>query len=266
MTDLIYSKNEILLEAQNVHLQYDATVILREINFTIRNIVRPGMQQGQVVSLIGRSGIGKTQLLKILSGLQQPDAGHIKLFNRKEIAAGDMGVVFQNYYLFYWRTVYQSLLLAAKQNPQLKAQEKEAVEQYLASFGLTQVMHAYPSQLSGGQQQRVSILQQLLKGSCFLLLDEPFSGLDVCVLDKVIELLLQVSVSDELKTILIVSHDIAHSVAISDTVYILGKEAGKEGATIKREIDLIERGLSWHADVKRMPAFADTLEEIKLCM
>ncbi|RFM30539.1 ABC transporter ATP-binding protein [Deminuibacter soli] len=259
----VYQKKEVLLQASNIQLQYGDAPILRDINFCIKNIVRPGMLQGQVVSLIGRSGIGKTQMLKILAGLQQPSAGSITLFGNRPAQAGDMGVIFQNYYLFYWRTIYQSLLLAARQNPLLKGKEKETVEQYLSNFGLLSVKHYYPGQLSGGQQQRVSIMQQLLKGASFLLLDEPFSGLDVCVLDKVIELLLQVSLSDELKTLIIVSHDIQHAVAISDTVYILGTENGQQGATIKKEIDLIERDLAWHSDIQRQPAFSDTIEEIK---
>jgi polar amino acid transport system ATP-binding protein/sulfate transport system ATP-binding protein/NitT/TauT family transport system ATP-binding protein len=95
------------------------------------------------------------------------------------------------------------------------------------------------------------------------LLDEPFSGLDVCVLDKVTDLLLQVSVSDELKTLIIVSHDISTSVAISDTVLIMGNEAGKPGATIKKEIDLVERDLAWKKDIKKEKAFIETVEEIK---
>ena len=95
------------------------------------------------------------------------------------------------------------------------------------------------------------------------MLDEPFSGLDVCVLDKVTELLLQVSVSDELKTLIIVSHDIATSVAISDTVLILGNEHGKPGATIKQEIDLTQRDLAWKENIKQEKAFIETVEEIK---
>ena len=89
-----------------------------------------------------------------------------------------MGVIFQNYYLFEWRTIHQSLMMAAKQNPGLKGKEKEAVQKWAADFGLTDHLHQYPQQLSGGQRQRASIIQQLLKGSDFLLLDEPFSGLD----------------------------------------------------------------------------------------
>jgi polar amino acid transport system ATP-binding protein/sulfate transport system ATP-binding protein/NitT/TauT family transport system ATP-binding protein len=68
-------KSQTLLEAKNVALSFDDRIILRDVNFCIKDIIRPGMQQGQVVSLIGRSGIGKTQLFKILSGLQSPTAG-----------------------------------------------------------------------------------------------------------------------------------------------------------------------------------------------
>jgi polar amino acid transport system ATP-binding protein/sulfate transport system ATP-binding protein/NitT/TauT family transport system ATP-binding protein len=257
-----HSKAEVVLQVNNVGLTYDRT-ILRDINFCIRNIVRPGLLQGQVVSLVGRSGIGKTQLFKILSGLQQPTIGQVTIHDNKPVKAGDMGVIFQNYYLFEWRTVHQSLMLAAKKNKALAGKEKQTIEQYADQFQLTGHLNLYPQQLSGGQRQRVSIMQQLLKGSDFILLDEPFSGLDVCMLDKAVELLLQVSQSDELKTLIIVSHDIETSVAISDTVFILGTEPGKEGATIKKEIDLIERDLAWVKDIKQERRFLETIEEIK---
>ncbi len=276
-----YSKKDILLQAKDVSLSYGSKCILRDIHFNIRDIVRPGLQQGQVVSLVGRSGIGKTQLFRVLSGLQQPSAGSITIRERKPaqtaggsieiwqerpVRAGDMGVIFQNYYQFGWRTVRQSLLLAARQNKALAGREEEAIREYAGRFDIGDVLHHYPAQLSGGQQQRVSIIQQLLKGADFLLLDEPFSGLDVCVLDKVTELLLQVSLSDELKTLIIVSHDIATAAAISDTVFILGKESGKEGSTVVREIDLIERGLAWRQDVRQDRGFAEALAEIKACL
>ena len=115
-----YTKQEVILKAENVSLCYGDKIILHDINFNIKNIVRPNMTQGQVVSLIGRSGIGKTQLFKLLSGLQAPTTGTISICDNKPVKAGDMGVIFQNYYLFEWRSVYQSLLLAAKQNKALK--------------------------------------------------------------------------------------------------------------------------------------------------
>ncbi|HEY4336196.1 MAG TPA: ATP-binding cassette domain-containing protein [Puia sp.] len=276
-----YIKKEILLQARNISLCFGGKSILRDVNFSIRDIVRPGIRQGQVVSLVGRSGIGKTQLFRILSGLQKPTAGSITIRERKPaevgggvievwrerpVRPGDMGVIFQNYYQFGWRTVKQSLLLAARQNPVFAGKEEDAIREYAGQFDIAEVLHRYPSQLSGGQQQRVSIIQQLLKGSNFLLLDEPFSGLDICVLEKVTELLLQVSLSDEWKTLIIVSHDIATAVAISDTVFILGRDAREEGSTLVREIDLIERGLAWRGDLREDKAFLETLAEIKGCL
>src|ERR1700726_1510271 len=120
-----YSKEDVLLQVENVGLSYERVCILRDIHFSIRDIVRPGLQQGQVVSLVGRSGIGKTQLFRVLSGLQRPSAGSITIRERKPaetaaggieiwqertVRAGDMGVIFQNYYQFGWRTVRQSLM------------------------------------------------------------------------------------------------------------------------------------------------------------
>jgi len=276
-----YTKKDVLLQATDVSLSYDRRCILYDIDFTIRDIVRPGLQQGQVVSLVGRSGIGKTQLFRLLSGLQRPDSGEItirervpsarpdgsiQVFRDRIVQPGDMGVIFQNYYLFGWRTVRQSLMLAARKNKTLAGKEEDAIRQYTQQFDIADVLSRYRAQLSGGQQQRVSIIQQLLKGSDFLLLDEPFSGLDVCVLEKVVELLLQVSLSDELKTLIIVSHDIATAAAISDTVFILGKKPGHEGSTLVREIDLIERGLAWRKDVRQEKAFVETIREIKDCL
>lgn len=261
-----YIKKEVLLKAENVQLHFADRVILRDINFEIKNIVRPGMEQGQIVSLIGRSGAGKTQLFKILSGLQAPSQGRISLQNDGAVKPGSMGVIFQHYYLFEWRTVYQSLLLAARQNPVLKEKAKDQVAMLAERFQLTDMLQRYPQQLSGGQRQRASIMQQLLKGSDFLLLDEPFSGLDSCVLEKVVELLLEVSVSDEFKTLIIVSHDIPTAVSISDTVFILGSEEGKPGSTIKKEIDLVERDLAWQKDIRQRKTFIDTVEEIKNCL
>src|SRR5579859_4739896 len=276
-----YTKKEVLLQARELSLSYGDKCILRDIHFSIRDIVRPGLRQGQVVSLVGRSGIGKTQLFRVLSGLQQPSRGSIIIRERKPaetgggtievwrerpVRPGDMGVIFQNYYQFGWRTVKQSLLLAARKNPALAEKEEDAIREYAGRFDIVDVLDRYPAQLSGGQQQRVSIIQQLLKGSDFLLLDEPFSGLDVCVLDTVVELLLQVSMSDELKTLIVVSHDIETAVAISDTVFILGRQKGLEGSTIVREIDLMERGLAWQQEVRREKAFEETLAEIKGCL
>lgn len=261
-----YSKNEALLQAQKVNLSFGDKVVLRDINFTIRNIVRPNMNQGQVVSLIGKSGCGKTQLLRILGGLNEPTSGQVVVSvdnTLKVVKSGDMGLVPQDYYLFEWRKIKEILNISVSKNKLItKDQRKDLVDHYVGEFGLLEHLDKYPRQLSGGQRQRVSITQQLLNGNKFLLMDEPFSGLDSLMIDKTTQLINRVSTSDELQTIFIVSHDLSNSVAISDTVVVLSNKDGN-GSTVIEEIDLIEMGLAWDPDIKRKPAFQDLLSHIK---
>lgn len=262
------TKTDILLNVQNVNLSLGGKQILRDINFKVNDIHRTGVEQGQVVALIGKSGIGKTQLFNILAGLQQPDSG-VVLTNIEQtpVAHGDMGVVFQDYYVYGWRKVKTLLQKAVEKNPKIKPEDKKSyVQWYAEEFNITEHLDKFPGMLSGGQRQRVAIAEQLLNGGNFLLLDEPFSGLDILVIDKVIDTLLKVTTTDELKTVIIVSHDLSNTVAISDTVFILNKEEGKEGATIVREIDLITRGLAYQPDIKNNVKFRETLAEIKGCM
>lgn len=261
----MYKKEELLLRADKINLSFPGKKVLRDVSFEVRNITRPDVLQGQVVSLLGRSGVGKTQLFRILAGLKQPTSGQVLVDGSQHaVRPGDMGVVPQHYYLFEWRKVRQILALAAAKNPLLKKEErKEAVLQYAADFDLTEHLDKYPMQLSGGQRQRVSIIQQLVNGSNFLLLDEPFSGLDIISVKKVLDVLRKVSLSDEVKTLIIVSHDLASSLAISDTALVLACEPGKEGATITHNIDLIARDLCWRENIREEPAFRDLVRQIE---
>ena len=294
-----YQKTDILLNVKNINLSFFAEElvkdekgnevkkevehkILSDINFQIKDIIIAGRTQGQISSLVGISGKGKTQLLRILSGL--PIAGNYLndkrtkkvsltgdvLINKEQTAVkeGDMGIVFQDYYMPEHLKIEQMLYKASKKNLAFKEDKKlmkQAVDEILNSFGLIEHKNKYPGPLSGGQKQRANIAMQLLNGSNFILMDEPFSGLDPLMIDKTTNILRQVSQSDELKTFIIVSHDLENCCAISDTVFVLsdkGREPGT-GATILKEIDLISRDLAWHEDVKRMPHFHDTIDEIK---
>ena len=260
-----HSKNELLIDVKNVSLTYDKQ-ILRDINFQIHNIVRPGLNQGQVISLIGRSGIGKTQLFKMLAGLIEPTTGTINIgIDQHPVQAGDVGIVAQNYILFTHRTIQENLRLAMKHDS-IKLSDKEKddlIVDYAEKFDLTEHLKKYPLQLSGGQRQRVSIIQQVLTGNKFILLDEPFSGLDALIIDKVINLLLKISTLDELNTLVIISHDVENSLAISDTAFILAREKDKEGATITETLDMIELGLAWNPNIREDPKFQHIVSQIK---
>ncbi|RFS23866.1 ABC transporter ATP-binding protein [Chitinophaga silvatica] len=262
----VYTKTGPLVCAENVSLQYGTKTILRDINFCIHDIHRPNMEQGQVVSLIGRSGIGKTQLFKVLSGLIQPTQGVVKIdTDQHPVRAGEVGIVPQNYILFNHRTIYHNLKIGLD-NAAVKltdAEKKSIITDYAETFQLTEHLQKYPAQLSGGQRQRVSIIQQVLTGNKFILLDEPFSGLDVLMIDRVIQLLVKVSTLQEQNTLIIVSHDIENAAAISDTVWVLGCEDGKEGATIKHEYDLCAMGYAWQPEVRKEPGFQDLIANIK---
>jgi ABC-type nitrate/sulfonate/bicarbonate transport system ATPase subunit len=260
-----YSKNEVLLDVQNVNLTYDKQ-ILRDVNFQIHNIVRPGVSQGQVISMIGRSGIGKTQLFKILAGLIQPNTGTVKIgLDQHPVVSGEVGIVAQNYILFNHRTVHENLRLAMKHaSNKLNDKEKDQlIHEYAVKFDLSEHLKKYPMQLSGGQRQRASIIQQVLTGNKFILLDEPFSGLDALMIDRVIELLLQISTLDDLNTLVIISHDVENSLAISDTAFILAREKDKPGATITETLDLIEMGLAWNPAIREDSAFQHLVSQIK---
>jgi len=258
-----YTKNEVLLDVKDVSLYYDKP-ILRDVNFTIHNIVRPGLSQGQVVSLIGRSGVGKTQLFKILAGLVQPDSGSIRIgIEQQAVEAGQVGIVPQNYLLFNHRTIYDNLRLAMKHVVTERKERDALILEHAGKFDLTEHLKKYPQQLSGGQRQRVSIIQQVLTGNRFILLDEPFSGLDALMIDKVMHLLERVATLHEWNTLVIVSHDVENSLAISDTAFILAREKDKEGATITETLDLIEMGLAWNPGIREEGRFQKLVGEIK---
>jgi ABC-type nitrate/sulfonate/bicarbonate transport system ATPase subunit len=181
------------------------------------------------------------------------------------VVAGEVGIVSQNYILFTHRSVQENLRLAMKHaSITLSDKEKDdLIKEYAHKFDLTEHLKKYPMQLSGGQRQRVSIIQQVLTGNKFILLDEPFSGLDALIIDRVIELLLQVSTLHELNTLVIISHDVENSLAISDTAFILAREKDKEGATITETLDLIELGLAWSPEIRENAKFQHMVSQIK---
>ena len=139
---------------------------------------------------------------------------------------------------------------------------------FLDRFGLEDRGDLYPCQLSGGQRQRVAIAQQFLCSEHFVLMDEPFSGLDLIAVDKVCKMISEVANADELNTVIVVTHDIAAAVAVADTIWLLGRDRDHEGniipgAKIKATYNLIERGLTWTPGITETKEFIDVVCEIR---
>jgi NitT/TauT family transport system ATP-binding protein len=262
-----YTVGETILRINNVNAGYGEKPILKDLNAEIHNIIRPGKTQGQVVGLLGPSGVGKTTLFKLLAGLKQPDSGEI-LADGKPIERGTVGVVAQQYPLFAHRTVLGNLVVAGQQAGLSGSICVNKAKEMLARFGIDDQANKYPSQLSGGQRQRVAISQQFMCSDHFLLMDEPFSGLDLIAIEKVSQFIREIAASDELKTIVIVTHDIDAAMTVCDTLWMMGRDRDAQGnllpgARIQKIYDLAAAGLAWQENISTRPDFLQLLAEIK---
>jgi polar amino acid transport system ATP-binding protein/sulfate transport system ATP-binding protein len=259
---------ETLLKIDRVNLSYDDKVILRDVNAEIRDIVREGHTQGQVVGFLGPSGICKTQLFRIIAGLNQPTSGQVLVGSTlTPVKAGMVGVVAQNYPLFENRTIFSNLLLSAKQMQKNGSAHEKAL-QYLKRLDMLDEAQLYPAQISGGQRQRIAIAQQLLCSEHFLLMDEPFSGLDLVMEAKVCELINEIASLDELNTIIVVTHDVTAAATVADHLWLMGRDRDGSGnvlpgARIQETYDLIERDLCWHPGITNSPSFLEFVREVK---
>ncbi len=260
-----------LLTVEGVSLTLDGHVILRDVNAQILDVQRTDSAQvtGQIVGFLGRSGMGKTQMSLIMAGLQKPTTGRVLLnSNGTPVQAGLVGYVTQDYLLFEHRTVLGNLLVAGKQAGLSQAQAKDKAFVLLNRFGLADRAKYYPIQLSGGQRQRVAVCQQLMCSEHFLIMDEPFSGLDGVNQAEMMKLIVEVANADELNTIILITHDVTAACTISDTLWLMHRdrdEQGREipGARIQHSYDLAEMGFAWRHDLAEDPTFRQFVYEVK---
>lgn len=264
-----YSYHEDILKVENVSLAFGEKLVLRDINVTIKDVKRKGFENtGQIIGFLAPSGRGKTQLFNILAGLNPPSTGTV-LIKGQPVHPGDVGVVAQNYPLFNHKSIMQNLKLALRKSNLSDADKINKINFYLERFKLADKKEYYPMSLSGGQRQRIAIIQQLLCSENFLLLDEPFSGLDINMIKEVSDVILEVANLNDYNTIIIVSHDIPSTVAISDNLWIMGYEYDNEGqiipgATIKYVKDLMAEGIAWnYPNTFDLPEFQHAVKQIR---
>jgi len=194
--------------------------------------------KGEFISLVGPSGCGKTTILNMIAGLIAPTYGELTMLGEAITSPSSrLGYMQQQDYLYPWRTILQNVMLGLEIRKEANAQSKQKIISLLDELGLEQSADKYPHQLSGGMRQRVALARTLIIDPDLLLLDEPFSALDLHIKMQLEELVQ--STLDRLgKTAILVTHDLAEAVAISDRVVVLGRNPGhiRKIVTIPREL------------------------------
>ncbi|MDR2044234.1 MAG: ABC transporter ATP-binding protein [Clostridium sp.] len=214
---------EVLLEIRHVDRTYIDTEenkveALRDVSLSVR--------RGEFVSIIGSSGCGKTTLLRLIAGLDAPEAGSLKL-NGEEIVGTDphRGYVFQQGSLFPWLTVSQNIASGLKAR-HVYRQQKAEVAKYLELIGLQGFEKSFPHQISGGMAQRVAIARALINKPDALLLDEPMGALDSFTRADIQDKLLELWRRDK-TTMVLVTHDVDEAIYLSDRIVIMTPRPGK---------------------------------------
>ncbi len=217
--------------------------------------VSHNFQEGSFVSIVGPSGVGKTTLLRLLTGLAGPTGGEILIRGNKISGPPEgLAVVLQDYTrsLMPWLTVEKNIALPLKSQKLSKLEVKERIESSLAEVSLAGQGHKYPWQMSGGMQQRASIARALAVRPSILVMDEPFASVDAQTRFDLEDLVLKVR-DDFGITTLMVTHDIDEAVYLSDEIVVLHGKPAKVRNVVKVEIPFPRSQMATRND----PAFAD---------
>ncbi len=206
--------------------------VLKDLNLDIA--------RGEFVAIIGYSGSGKTTLMSLLAGLIRPDSGIVMMDGEKITGPSrERGLVFQNYSLLPWLSVFDNIALAVDQlfPDWPKERRREHIEKYIAMVNLTPARQKRPHELSGGMRQRVSVARTLAMNPEMLLLDEPLSALDALTRATLQDEIEQIWERDR-KTVLLITNDVDEGLLLADRVIPLSAGPGATlGPAVKVDLD-----------------------------
>lgn len=218
------------LEIKNVSIGFgppnNRTEVLKDVNLSV--------EENEFVAIVGFSGAGKSTLISLLAGLLRPNKGQITI-GGKEIQAPSprLGIMFQNYSLLPWLSVYENIALAVKQVfPQMKGEELEThIKRYIGMVSLLPAVDKKPGELSGGMRQRASLARTLAMQPEILLLDEPLSALDALTRANIQDEIIRIW-EDDKRTIVMITNDVDEAVLMADRIVPLtmGPEATLDDA------------------------------------
>ena len=215
-----------ILKAENIHKSFGEKKVLRGVSITLN--------EGEIVSLLGISGGGKTTLFNVLSGIYTPEEGRV-LLKGEDITGkpGKISYMLQKDLLLPYKKVIDNVSLPLVLRGMSKKEARAEADKYFDTFGLGGTQNLYPAQLSGGMKQRAALLRTYLSSDGAALLDEPFSALDTITKSKIHEWYLDIMGKINLSTVFI-THDIDEAIILSDRIYILGE--GEITAEIKVDV------------------------------
>ena len=240
---------EAKLSVDALHKSFGTLSVLEDINLAV--------PEGEFVSIVGPSGCGKTTVLRIIAGLEEADAGAIRIDGARVAGPGtDRGFVFQADCLLPWRRVATNAAIGQEINGRDDEAQKGLTRRLLALVGLRGFEEYFPRQLSGGMRQRVNLARALALDPQVLLMDEPFSALDAQTREIMQTELLRIW-EDGRKTVLLVTHQIDEAVYLSDRVVVMARRPGRI-----LEIVPIDLPRPRALDIKRTPAFVAKVDHI----
>ena len=203
--------------------------VLREVSFKV--------QSGEFVALVGSSGSGKSTVMRLIAGLEQPSSGTISIDGCPVQAPGpDRGMVFQKYSLYPWLTAAQNVAFGMELQGRSRQDIRERTAYFLEVVGLADAARRLPRELSGGMQQRVAIARALAAEPQVLLLDEPFGALDIQIRESMQEFLRELWQTTGL-TALLITHDLEEALLLAGTVHIMAPSPGRIVRSVSVDLD-----------------------------
>ena len=216
-----------VLSIKNLSFNYPNNYILKDINIYV--------DKGEIVSILGGSGVGKTTLFNVIAGINNLQTGEITIQGDKNFK-GKVSYMLQKDLLLEHKTVIQNIILPLLIKKVGKKEAEEEAIKNLKLFNLYEYKDKYPSELSGGMRQRVALLRTYMFKEELFLLDEPFSALDAITKISLHSWYLEISKKLELTTLLI-THDIDEAIELSDRIYIIKNKPGEIVSEIKIVLD-----------------------------
>jgi NitT/TauT family transport system ATP-binding protein len=184
------------------------------------------IKDGEFVCVVGHSGCGKTTLLNILAGFLEPTSGSIVFGDSGGAGGGDIGVVFQEYALFPWRTAAGNVEFGLEMRDVPPKERRLKARQFLDLVHLGHVAQTYPHQLSGGMRQRVAVARALAYDPALLLMDEPFGALDAQTRERLQSLTEEIWQKTK-KTVFYVTHNLAEAVYLASRIVVMRPHPGR---------------------------------------